>query len=102
MLRLNKASYIISLVFILFIALISCKREVVTPIDVGYGYFPTNIGHWVLYDVDSTHYDSFFNGKATHFHYQIKELIQSTYLDLQNRTTQRIERYETWILFLPF
>ncbi|MGD0711475.1 MAG: hypothetical protein ABR968_09895 [Bacteroidales bacterium] len=95
MLRLNKVPYIISLLIILLIAYYSCKRETITPVDVGYGYFPTNVGHWVLYQVDSTHYDSFSHGKATHFHYQIKELIQSTFLDLSNRTTQRIERYET-------
>lgn len=95
MLRLNKVSYIISLLIILLIAYYSCKRDTIKPLDVGYGYFPTNVGHWVLYQVDSTHYDSFSHGKATHFHYQIKELIQSTFLDLSNRTTQRIERYET-------
>jgi hypothetical protein len=93
--RLNKATYIVTFIFMLFIALGSCKREIVTPIDVGYGYFPTNVGHWVLYNVDSTYYDSFYNGKATRYHYQIKELIQSTFLDLSNRPTQRIERYET-------
>ena len=94
MLRKHKVSYIITIVIIAFIALWSCKKEVVAPVDVGYGYFPTNIGHWVLYNVDSTHYDSFYHTK-THFHYQIKELIQSTFLDLSNRQTQRIERYET-------
>lgn len=94
MLRKNKVTYIIAIVIIAFIGLWSCKKEVVAPVDVGYGYFPTNVGHWVLYDVDSTHYDSFAHTQS-HFHYQIKELIQSTFADLSNRPTQRIERYET-------
>ena len=94
MLRKNKVSNIITIVFITFIVLGSCKKEVVTPVDLGYGYFPTNVGHWVLYNVDSIYYDTFTSTK-THYHYQIKELIQSAFLDLSNRPTQRIERYET-------
>jgi hypothetical protein len=95
MLRLNKGFLIISIVAITFLLFISCKKhETEKPMDVGYGYFPTNIGHWVLYDVDSTFYDD-YHYTHYHYHYTIKEYIESTFLDNQNRPTQRIERYKT-------
>jgi hypothetical protein len=89
------------LIFPLFITaffFVSCKRETYTPVDIGYKYFPVNIGHWVTYEVDSTVWDGFYPvGNPQHirkYHFQITELIQSTFLDNQNRPTQRIERYE--------
>ena len=95
MFRLKKGLHIIFVVVISFLVFFSCKHEKDSPRDVGYGYFPTNPGHWVLYAVDSTHYDSFAHTK-TFYHYLIKELIESTFMDNQNRPTQRIERYETY------
>ncbi len=83
----------ISFNFLLLICTLSCKHEIVTPIDLSHNYYPTNIGHWVTYDVDSTYYND-FTGTVITYHYKIKELIASTYLDLQNRPTQRIERYK--------
>jgi hypothetical protein len=91
-------SILILPLFITIFFLISCKRETVAPIDIGYKYFPVNIGHSVTYEVDSTVWDDFYPvGSPQHvrkFHFQITELIESTFLDNQNRPTQRIERYE--------
>ena len=70
----------------------SCKREVEVAPEMGYDYFPTKIGQWVIYDVDSIFYDS-FKQFAFHYHYQIKEIIESDFLDNSGKTTQRIERY---------
>jgi hypothetical protein len=73
--------------------ILSCKKTKVDPVDVGYCYYPANIGHWVLYDVDSTFYNNFTHTVVIS-HFQIKEYIESTYADNQNRPTERIERYK--------
>ena len=70
----------------------SCKKENVET-DAGYEYFPTNIGHWVIYEVDSTAYRSFFND-TIHVKYQVKEYLESTYIDNQGREAIRVERYK--------
>jgi hypothetical protein len=79
--------------------IISCKHETVTPVDLSHGYYPTNIGHWVTYEVDSTYYNDFTDSTEI-YHYYIKELNESSYLDNQNRPTIRLERYKnsdsTW------
>ncbi|MFH1321174.1 MAG: hypothetical protein ABII90_11040 [Bacteroidota bacterium] len=81
-------------IFILFLCtLYSCKKDVAPPIDMGYGYFPTEIGKWIIYDVDSTVYDGFYDTVIT-YQYQIKEVVESTFIDNQGRETQRIERYK--------
>jgi len=83
-------------IFLLSIAGIiyfSCKHESLDPIDVGYKYYPSNVGHWVMYEVDSTYYDGFTH-TVRKYHFKINEKIESTFLDNQNRPTQRIERYK--------
>lgn len=72
---------------------ISCKKDkVLPPVDMGYNYFPINIGHWVAYQVDSIVWDDFTQRVDT-FHYQIKEVVESEFTDAEGRNTQRIERY---------
>jgi len=86
----------IHIIFFLFISIIffaTCKKEDIAPMDMGYEYFPSNPGHWVVYDIDSTFYDD-FNDTIINYHYQIKELVESVFLDNQSRPTQRIERYK--------
>ena len=87
--------YVISLVFIFFIvssALFSCKKEKPEETDLGYSYFPEQVGSFVVYDVDSLFYNDFTNRVDT-FKFQLKEKIQSVFLDNENRTTLRVERY---------
>ena len=79
---------------ILLFLFYSCKKDkVAAPIDLGYSYIPANVGHWVIYDVDSAATDV-FNNKTNRYHYQIKELIESIFTDNQGRNTLRIERYK--------
>ncbi len=84
--------------FFVFILLVtgasSCKKDDDTPIDLGYRYFPDQVGHYVIYDVDSFFYNDFIVPLTIDtFKFQLKEKIQSTYLDNQNRSTLRLERY---------
>lgn len=70
----------------------SCKKDVAPSLDVGYGYFPTNVGHWIIYDVVTIEHDAPVNKHDTAV-FQIMEIIESTFSDNENRQTQRIERY---------
>jgi len=78
---------------LLLSALTSCRKEKNTVVDPGYNYFPNNVGHYVVYDVDSIVYDD-FNSTVDTFKFQLKEYIQSIFMDNANRPTQRIERYK--------
>jgi hypothetical protein len=82
--------FFISIVFSL--TFFSCRKD--ATFDMGYNYFPTDVGRYVIYDVDSTYYDNFYNPvKVTNYKFQIKEKIESIFNDNQNRPTVRLERY---------
>jgi len=71
----------------------SCKKETAEPIDMGYGYFQTGLGSWVVYDVDSIVHSAFYLQTDTYI-YQIKEVIDTVvFLDEEDRPSQRIERF---------
>lgn len=68
---------------------------------IDYSYFPTNVGHAVIYEVDSIVYnqvDSAGHGSNEtikhSFHFQIKEQIESTFNDASGRPSVRVERYK--------
>lgn len=90
--QMNKIS------FLLFVALcssiFSCKEDtLIYPPPVHFNYVPTNIGHTVIYDVDSTYYRE-FDSTTNVFHFQVMEIIESLTTDLEGRPAQRIERYK--------
>jgi hypothetical protein len=96
-------SLLCALLGILFIA--SCKKDnPVAPLYFGYDYFPNNVGHYVIYNVDSNVADPYKTSGVDSNSYQIKEVIDSIYLDGSNRPTQRIVRYKrpnassSWVL----
>ncbi len=70
----------------------SCKKEHALATDIGYDYFPVNIGHWISYNVDSVAYD-FKIGYHDSLSYQIKEYFESDFIDNSGRNAKRIERY---------
>jgi hypothetical protein len=75
------------------IILFACKKDKPIPaVDLGYDYFPIEIGHWIEYEVDSIVYND-FTGTIDSSHYYIKELLESEFIDNENRPTIRIERY---------
>lgn len=77
---------------ILALLLQGCKKDEEVDTDIGWGYFPTEIGHWVIYEVDSTVYRDFFSD-TLYFRYQVKEVLQSEFIDNEGRPSIRIERY---------
>ena len=96
----NKASTNInkSLVIIvsLFLAtLFSCQKDQVIDSlpELGFEYFPTNVGHYIVYDVDSIVIND-FTAKTDTFTYQLMEIQESEFKDNENRNSLRIERYK--------
>jgi len=88
---MNKAFYAIPLILVLFAG--SCKKETVIVVDLGYDYFPVEIGKYVIYDVERIFVDDPVNVADT-FHYQLKEIITEDYIDNEGNLAQRIERFE--------
>lgn len=73
--------------------LAACKKgEEVPEPDLGYDYFPTAIGTWVEYQVDSMWRD---DPSAVHdsVSYRLRERIVDHYTDLEGRPCQKIHRY---------
>ncbi|MEO8151012.1 MAG: hypothetical protein ABI723_25485 [Bacteroidia bacterium] len=89
------------LLFFICLAIFSCKKNSTTETPyLGYSYFPDNVGHYIIYDVDSVEKDG-FTGIVTHSTYQIKEIIESVFTDNQGRPTLRIERYRKDSVYYP-
>lgn len=84
------------IVYSLSLFLFSCKKENNQGVYLGYDYFPTNVGHWIIYQCDSVYYNSFKSPKAgwDTINYQIREVIDSIYSDNEGRPTIRIVRYK--------
>lgn len=90
-LNIIKLNHII--VFVAFFAFISCKKNKTEDIpDVGYAYAPTQIGKYVVYDVDSAYYDD-FKMDTTYYKYRIKEKLEETFTDNQGREAIKLLRY---------
>lgn len=88
---MKKIIYIISVVAVVFSA---CKKDEKITVDQGYDYFPLSAGRTLIYDVDSIVYDDFFQPvRVDTFRYQIKEIVESIFVDGQGREAWRLERY---------
>ncbi len=70
----------------------ACKKDEVAEVDLGYGYFPTKVGTWVEYEVDSLWLDDPSNVRDS-VHYLLREQIMDEYTDLEGRLCQRIHRF---------
>jgi|SRR6185436_8318733 len=99
---MKKYLFLLSAIAVL---IFSCKKDKSsTPVFTGYAYAPDNIGHEIIYDVDSI-VKSDFDGVTHTTHYQIKEVIADTFTDNQGRPTLRLERYkrlassDPWVIY---
>jgi hypothetical protein len=84
---------------------LSCHKEEKTiSMNSNSDYFPSNVGHEIIYDIDSISKSDFTNQIDT-FHFQIKEVIESIITDNEGRPTLRFERYKRsdeskpWVIF---
>lgn len=88
--NINKLFFASILVILTFF---SCeKNKPITEEDMGYPYFPDDVGKWIIYDVTYREIDDTM-GIDTTYYYQIKEIIESKFIDDENREAMRIERY---------
>ena len=63
---------------------------------VSLNYFPTEIGAWVTYSVDSIYHaenDNLNDDSVYYSHSEIKEEIDSSFIDGSGQTVQVINRY---------
>lgn len=85
--------YYISLFSIaLFIGCSSDNDGVITP-NLNHNYAGLAVGNFVIYDVDSIFFNDFDSSVDT-FQFQIKEKIESQFIDLEGDESFRIERFK--------
>lgn len=96
----------ITCLFLLLAVIVgSCKDDdnPTSPSGLIYSYFPTNTGHEVIYDVSLITKNAFDGSEDTSI-YQIKEVIEATFLDDEGRPSQRLERFrrdnpnDAWVI----
>jgi hypothetical protein len=75
------------------VLIISCKKDKEVAPDVGYNYFPVNVGHYVIYEGDSIAYKDDLQAPHDTFRFLVKEKIESIYTDNEGRPTLSIHRY---------
>jgi len=68
----------------------ACKKKTGDTPDFYYNYYPTSIGTYVEYTVDSMYHD---NASDT-FQFQVREVVADEFLDNEGRNSVRIERFK--------
>lgn len=69
----------------------ACKKSSIDPVPIDQSYFPLTTGKYIIYDVDSIVFSDFFDTTDT-AHYQLMELVDSSFLDASNQEAFRIIR----------
>jgi hypothetical protein len=71
----------------------SCKKGDNTPIDFHYNYWPTEQGHYVIYDVLEVRHDVQALVQRDTTRYQLKIQLGDTLTDLEKETARKFFRY---------
>lgn len=87
--------------FFLLLGFLSCKHDNPVPIDYQHEYFPLTKGNYIIYNVRYICFDGCDIEKVW-LYYQIKDIVDSTFLDNEGRTSYRIERYRRDSLNIPW
>jgi len=66
----------------------SCTKDTEEPVDMGYDYFPTEVGLFQIYSVDSIVFNDYTH-KVDTFHYQVKMQIVGDFTDNANNEAYR-------------
>lgn len=86
-----KQSFFI-LLGIILLAFSCSKKQNNSSIDLGLTYYPTEIGKFCIYEVDSTIYTD-LTKDTIHYKYLIKEKIAGSFTDNLGLSALRLERY---------
>lgn len=81
---------------VMMLLFLSCQKDNPLPpaINYGYNYFPNTLKYYVIYNVDSMVRNTYRANPDTSYSYQIKEKIDSFYIDGSGRQTQKVVRYK--------
>ncbi len=84
-----------NIIYITLISLIvyGCKKDNSAPLNLGYHYFPTSQGLFVVYDIVSIIHDDVVSVHDTN-RYQIKTRIGETETDLEGELFQKLYRFK--------
>ncbi|MEX0811209.1 MAG: hypothetical protein WD048_03265 [Chitinophagales bacterium] len=90
----TKTGLLLILALVLFFIFSCSKKNSDYQPDYQYDYYPVDTGHYVIYQVDSITFDNNFNPPRSDTNrYQIREYIESIFIDNEGREANRIERY---------
>ncbi len=92
--------------FLVFASLVvvSCKKKQSNSIVYGYDYFPTTQGQFITYDVLDVFHDVALDPAHDTNRYQIKEVIEESFLDNEGEVAHKLKRYkrtteaDSWVL----
>lgn len=82
------------------ILIFSCKKDEEQIIDIGYDYFPNQVGTFIEYEVDSVHYGITVDTS----HFFLREELVEQFIDGENQSAMRVERFkrttedDPWVL----
>ncbi len=90
--------------FLVFFVLISCKSEYEQPVkeDLGYNFYPLNVGTFKEYQVQETFYTPSLPPKTVT--YQFREEISEAFIGVDNQLAYRYDRFrretenDAWVL----
>lgn len=85
-----KRFFEIRLLIILLVFFSGCKGEN-AELEMGYEYYPAEIGSWISYEVDSVMH--FVEDFADTVRYEIKEVVTESFIDDAGRPARRLERF---------
>ncbi|REJ82449.1 MAG: hypothetical protein DWQ44_12365 [Bacteroidetes bacterium] len=97
--KTSARQYIKSIFILLLISGVysSCKKDSQIINSNSFNYFPTAKGTWVEYNVDSIYHgenDNNNDDSVYTFNFQIREIVDSTFLDGEGREVQVLIRYK--------
>ena len=88
----NRIFLITTLAILLCIS--ACRKDISITIDLKKEYYPLNVGDYTIYQIDSITYDNFYSPpRIDTSQTQIKEIVESVFVDLEGRPTYRVEQY---------
>lgn len=86
----KKGIYHATIVMALIVSFTSCKKnDTEGVVEYHHDYFPTDSGHYVIYDVDSIR----FNNTRDTVHYQLMEVVGDTFYDNENELCRKLTLY---------
>lgn len=80
------------ILLLLLVTFSGCKKANDNYAAVDYSYFPLKLKRWIIYNVMYIDINENF-GRHDTSRYQLKEIIDTVFLDNSNRTNYRVERY---------